>query len=65
MFYTDNPIADFGRYDREQAEQLEQLPVCDHCGEPIQDEHYYHIYGENICTGCMESQFRKETDFGF
>jgi non-homologous end joining protein Ku len=39
MYYTDDPIADFDRYDKEQQERLEQRPVCSVCGEHIQDDH--------------------------
>ena len=34
MQYTDNPLADFSRYDDEREESLAKLPVCDECGEP-------------------------------
>lgn len=36
MSWTDDPVADFDRYDAEQ--QLDSLPVCECCGEPIQQE---------------------------
>lgn len=51
--YTDDPIADFNAYDRERQEWLDSLPVCAHCGEPIQDDKYYVIEGVNICTDCL------------
>ena len=53
-FRCGDPLADFARHDREQAEWLETLPVCDICGEPIQAEHYYQINGDNICPDCLE-----------
>lgn len=37
-----------------QEEKLEKLPVCDYCGEPIQDESYHEIMGENICDCCLD-----------
>lgn len=57
-FRNGDPLDDFARLDREQARWLEQLPVCDVCGEPIQDDHYYQICGENICPDCLE-HFKK------
>ena len=62
MFYTDDPVADFEAYDRQQEEQLERLPVCEICGEPIQDEHLYLINDEFVCEKCLIRDFRKNTD---
>lgn len=62
MFYSDDPVADFDRHDREQAKRLAELPVCDYCNEPIQDDHYYLINGDNVCPECLEIEFRKEVD---
>ena len=67
MLYTDDPIADFHRYDQEQAkreaEREAQLPKCDYCGEPI-PEHYYEINGCNVCPDCLDKHFRKDVDLG-
>lgn len=59
--YTDNPVADFERYDREQQQKLAALPVCSECGEPIQDEYFYLINGENLCEECLQDNYRKNT----
>ena len=60
MFRTDDPIADFERYDREQAEHEATLPHCDECGEAIY-ESYYEIHNELICDKCIE-QFKQYVD---
>ena len=62
MFYSDDPIRDFARHDREQAKWLEKLPKCDICGEPIQDNHYYLIGSDKVCKDCLETEFRKDND---
>nr|DAG08886.1 MAG TPA: hypothetical protein [Caudoviricetes sp.] len=31
MIFTDDPLSDFDRYDRQQAEELAKLPICDCC----------------------------------
>ena len=62
MPYSDDPLMDFDRYDREQEKRLAELPVCDYCREPIQDDHYYLINGDNVCPECLEIEFRKEVD---
>lgn len=52
----------FDKYDAEQERQLERLPVCDCCEEPIQDEHYYAIGNEIFCKNCLDYEFRKNTE---
>lgn len=62
MYYTNDPVADAERYIAEQDRQLERLPVCDCCNEPIQDEHYYEIGDEIFCKDCLDDEFRKDTE---
>lgn len=62
MIFTDDPLSDFDRYDRQQEEWLNGLPVCDCCGEPIQDDFCYEINGEYICKDCLDMHFRKAVD---
>lgn len=47
-------------HDQKQAKQLAKLPECDYCNDPIQDDFYYEINGENICEHCLDQFFRKE-----
>lgn len=61
-FRTDDPVADFERHDREQAKRLAELPVCEICGHPIQDEHLYLINDEFVCPACLDRDFRKDTE---
>lgn len=62
MIFTDDPLSDFDRYDRQQEELLNSLPVCDCCGEPIQDEYCYEINGDLICEDCLDMHFRKAVE---
>ena len=59
---TDDPVADFMHHDAEQARELEKLPVCADCGEPITDDHFYEINGEYICPNCLDAGYRKNTE---
>lgn len=61
-FRHGDPEDDFDRWDAEQERQLAQLPKCDCCGEPIQDEHYFDVHGEILCEECMNDLFRKGVD---
>lgn len=55
MYYTDDPLKDFDRYEAEQQRYLDSLPKCAECGEPIQSEKCYEIDGELICQDCLEN----------
>ena len=57
-FRHGDPLDDFDRLEWEEREYMESLPVCDICDEPIQEDHYYQINGDNICPGCLE-HFKK------
>lgn len=54
FFVTDNPHADFDRWDAEQEAALEKLPKCAECGEPIQTERCYKMDDGLICEDCLE-----------
>ena len=62
FFKTDDPLADFDRWDAEQAREFERLPICENCGERVTDDHFYMINDEVICPGCLESDYRCETE---
>lgn len=62
MFYTDDPVSDYNRYQEEQEKQLQKLPKCSHCCEHIQDEHLYEINDELICEECLKDNFRKNVE---
>lgn len=49
-------------HEAEQEKRLAELPVCDCCFEPIQDDHYYLINSDNICPDCIENYYRIEID---
>ena len=59
IYRTDDPIADFDRWDAEQSKQEEKLPECSECGTKVQEEHYYSINDEVICPECLENNHRK------
>ena len=63
VFRSDDPNADFDRWEAEQNKGLQELPVCDYCYEPIQDDHWYEINGDNICVDCLDRNFRKDAAY--
>lgn len=62
MYYTDDPIADFNRWDRDQERKLSRLPKCVDCGDPIQDEDLFDVNGDLFCGDCMIANFRRPID---
>ena len=46
----------------EQDKQLERLPHCDYCGEPIQEEYYFDLCGDRVCEQCVEKLKRRIDD---
>ena len=61
MPWTDDPVADFERHDREQARLLERLPTCERCGNRIEQELAVCIDGFWYCDDCLEF-YRKEIE---
>ena len=57
MFVPDN-FEMWHLFDNEQERQLEGLPVCADCDEPIQTETAYYFHGDWICESCIESYRR-------
>ncbi len=62
MYYTDNPIRDFHRYDSDMEDELEKYPCCDHCGERITDDKLYDVCGEILCEECMKELYEKPVE---
>ena len=58
MFYSDDPVRDFLRHDREQQRKLDGRPKCAVCDEPIQDDLYIEKDDEPICSECCEQEYR-------
>ena len=59
---TDDPIADFNKWDAEQERHLNSLPLCDKCQEPIQDEICYEVCGDILCEDCMKDHYARWTE---
>lgn len=49
-------------YEAEQERQMERLPVCCHCDNPITADFLFKIEGDLWCEECMLDEFRKPVD---
>lgn len=59
MYRSDDPIADYERHSAHQEADLDRLPRCSNCDEPIQSDFAYYINDEWICEECMD-EYRRE-----
>lgn len=50
------------QHEAEQQAELDKLPKCEHCGEPIQSDYYYEIGNECLCEDCLNDNFRKDVE---
>lgn len=50
------------QHDSMHQKQLDKLPVCSYCDEPVQEDYYFEINGEVICETCMNRFFKKDID---
>lgn len=44
----------YRRHEREQEDKLKNLPRCEICGEPIQEEFYYLPFERIVCKRCID-----------
>lgn len=57
-----DPIDDYNAYSAHQQSELDKLPKCENCGEPIQDERLCDFDGTIYCLGCVNDNFVKYTE---
>lgn len=61
-FRNGDPLDDFDRLDRLQAQREARLPVCDKCRKPINDDIFFDIYGEILCEECLHDEYGRNTE---
>ena len=61
MYVPDNYDA-YSYHEAQQEAMLAKCPVCDSCGESIQDDYLYDVNGDVFCESCMNDLFRKSTE---
>lgn len=60
IYRTDDPLADFHRWDSEQERLRNRLPKCFVCGKRITDEKAYCIDGIYICDDCAGDDYTED-----
>lgn len=61
-FRNGDPLDDFDALDAMQAMYEARLPVCEECGNRINDDYYFDVDGELLCEDCMNKRYRKHTE---
>ena len=59
VIFTDDPVRDYEAYSAEREAELNRLPKCIECGEPIQQTDASYINGGFICDECIEDLRRE------
>ena len=59
MYYSDDPVRDFERYDAQRERELARRPKCCECDEPIQEDHCFEINDELVCIHCLKRYYLK------
>ena len=62
MYYTDDPVADYDRWQEEEQKWLDKRPKCSECGEPIADDYCYEFDGKLICEICLLDAHKVDTE---
>lgn len=57
-----DPYRDFQIHEAEQEEKLNKLPKCIDCGQAIQDDWLFDIFGDLYCEKCLNKNFRRYTE---
>lgn len=52
----------YDKHEEEQERQLSKLPRCCECGNRIQEDKLFDVFGDLYCESCMEKEFMKSTD---
>ena len=63
MSYVPDNYDMFLEHQASEDDRIARLPVCEWCGEPIQDEKFYKVDGEYICRSCMDECLVDTEDF--
>lgn len=58
MRRSDDSLRDFALWDDDQEEKLNKRPLCNYCGQRIQDDCYYELNGEIYCQDCIDDNKR-------
>lgn len=59
---SDSPEIDFLRKDKQETTWIKSRPVCIHCGNPIQEDRLWAVYGQLYHEKCAREEFEADTE---
>lgn len=62
IYRSDDPAADFERWDADNEARRQETPICCRCEHHIQDERLFDIEGNLYHEECAMEEFRKWTE---
>lgn len=62
FFRSDDPVRDFHRYDAYMEGLRKDLPRCDHCHKPIEEERYVVFDDFRVCPDCPEKHYTRDNE---
>lgn len=62
MTYIPDAYDQWKAHEAEQQAQLDKLPRCSECENPIQTEYCFEVNDELICPHCMMENHRKAVE---
>ena len=62
MCYVPDYLDHWAEHNRQQEAELNRLPKCCECCEPIQDDYCFQINDEIICEQCLVENYRISTE---
>ena len=62
IFRSESLNRDIDNFLAAEEREREKLPRCSECDNPIQDDYYYEINGENVCEECLNDNHRKRVE---
>ena len=62
LHYTDNPHLDYDSWIDDQEAEIAKIPDCVSCGEKIQEEKLWDIFGDIYCDECARKTCYKNTE---
>ena len=60
--YIPDALDMFHKHDADREHELQKLPKCKECGEPIQTEYCYGDNGKYICEHCLKAYYRHSVE---
>lgn len=62
MCYIPDNADLFEAHDRAMEAELEKLPKCSECNEPIQGDYGYYVESGLICEHCLNAYYRVDIE---